>query len=175
MSEEARAQEEREEIERLVQQALHFGGMSTAPEVKKLRERYPADMLQPGFIVRYDDISAIIGVKYGTNRWKTVVRAWRDKIEAEDNIVFEAMQGWKQFKVQSPEDRLRTGIQTWKPVARKLKRQSFRVARVKFEDAALVATSGHVLRYNSILVNQIQAGRKALPGPPSANKPTQRA
>jgi hypothetical protein len=175
MSEEARAQEEREETERLVQQALHFGGMSTDPEVKRLREQYPAAMLQPGFTIHYDDISTIIGVEYGQTRWDTVVDAWRRKIEKEDNVVLLPERGLRRFRVASPEDRVRDGLCAWGEIRRKLKRRSLRVARADVEGEALTATRGHFLRYSAMVVNQLQAGQKALPAPPSANRPTQRA
>ena len=55
------------------------GGVPVAPDVRKLTDHFqtPAE----GSMIPYDDIARIIGAAYGTNRFRSVVMAWRRDLE----------------------------------------------------------------------------------------------
>lgn len=58
---------------------LFFGGVPTAPDVDKLNEAFP-DLVRNGRILTHQEIEVASGLVYGTNRYQTVVQAWRKRL-----------------------------------------------------------------------------------------------
>ena len=66
---------------------LYFGGMSTDPEMKMLRERFGVP--DPG-LIPYSEIEEVISEKTQSNRFRTVTDRWRRELEREHNVITEA-------------------------------------------------------------------------------------
>lgn len=66
---------------------LHFGGLPTGPEVRKLETAFPDVKELRGQIIPHGRIEEILGHKRGESRYKTVFDAWRRKVEHETGIV----------------------------------------------------------------------------------------
>jgi hypothetical protein len=64
---------------------MFFGGVPTELEVKKLKQTY--NELSPGQLITYEEVSELIGVEYGSHRFRTVTNRWRKEVESETNII----------------------------------------------------------------------------------------
>jgi hypothetical protein len=73
----------------LIMSKQFFGGVPTDIEVKQLSERFGVPVA--GQIVTYESITEAIKVDKSTYRWRTVVTAWRKKLEREHNIILKAI------------------------------------------------------------------------------------
>lgn len=60
-----------------------FGGVPTAPDVEKLLEHFGVP--QPG-VITYSDLSEVLGMRWRTARFRSVVDAWRHRLRREHNI-----------------------------------------------------------------------------------------
>lgn len=84
---------------------LRLTGRSTSPDVDRLIEVFPSSTLQAGFIVEYHEIAQIISTDKTSNRFNTVVNAWKKRIYRDFNIVVEAVPN-KGFLVLSNSGRI---------------------------------------------------------------------
>ena len=84
---------------------LYLGGLPTAPDVKRLRERFPDNALRVGQIVDYADVEATLGCARHTYRFKTVTNRWRKLVEKESGVIIGAMAG-KGFAVLDDHQKL---------------------------------------------------------------------
>ncbi len=66
---------------------LFFGGLPTEPEVNRIRSAYPDAELTVGQVIPYDNIAAIIGAAYKSNRFRSITNVWRKKVEKETNKI----------------------------------------------------------------------------------------
>lgn len=63
-------------------QTLAFGGMPTAPDVRRIREEFPdSDLIEGETEISHSRIAAIVGVSVESSRFKTVTRQWRKDVE----------------------------------------------------------------------------------------------
>ena len=65
---------------------LNFGGLTTDPEIRKLKERWPKSSLAEGVIVTYSDVESVIGAEWGSNRYNTITERWRKMLRNEHGI-----------------------------------------------------------------------------------------
>ena len=72
---------------------LHFGGLPTDPDVKRIREKYPDDDLEVGRKISYQEIARLINEPVRSSRWTTVTQSWRKKVEAATNIIIGTCEG----------------------------------------------------------------------------------
>lgn len=72
---------------------LYFGGLPTEPDIKKIREFYPDQSLKVGDVIAYNDIAEILGVPYGSSRFKTVTDRWRKVFEKDSGKVLDCEKG----------------------------------------------------------------------------------
>ena len=63
---------------------LFFGGIPTAPDVKKLEDRF--GILKAGTLISHAELSSCIGVPWKSTRYRSVVESWRKKLMREHNI-----------------------------------------------------------------------------------------
>lgn len=70
---------------------VYFGGVPTDADVEKLRQRYGAPAI--GTRISYNDLQIVTGCAKMSNRFKTVVEAWRRKLEREHNLLLKAIPG----------------------------------------------------------------------------------
>lgn len=64
---------------------VYFGGIPTEPDVNKLMDKFPVNMLNPGFEITYEEVAKVIDEKIGSSRWRSVTNAWRNKMESKYN------------------------------------------------------------------------------------------
>lgn len=153
---------------------LYFGGMTTDPEVKRLRESFPPATLSPDSTVSYARISEVIGVPHEAHRWKTIVGRWRKIIEKEDNVMLLAQAGKECFVVATNRDRLHCGIEQMGHAKRRIGRAMVRVARVDFEEGPERDKAEHFKMHASMVVNQLSVARRALPAPKAVDQSARR-
>jgi hypothetical protein len=60
---------------------LHFGGVPTGPDVKKIRDRWPDGSLKAGDKISYEQMASVIGHNKADTRFKTVTQQWRKAVE----------------------------------------------------------------------------------------------
>jgi hypothetical protein len=78
-------------------------GVPTEPDVKKLFESFGEPAV--GAKVTYDEISKAIREEVGSNRFRSVVEAWRKTLYRNHNIVLRAVPGVG-FEVMDPTSRI---------------------------------------------------------------------
>jgi hypothetical protein len=81
-------------------------GVPTEPDVRRLDEAFPA--LEIGDVIQHEAIEAVLGIGRKTFRYKTVVNAWRRRMEAERNIVLGAVIG-EGYRVLTDAERVECG------------------------------------------------------------------
>jgi hypothetical protein len=65
---------------------LYFGGIPTGPEVRKLQEAFGNISDRKGTTIRHEDIEGIIDIPRDSNRYRTVINAWRRKVASESGV-----------------------------------------------------------------------------------------
>lgn len=70
---------------------MFFKGIPTDIDLDKLRVRFAVPA--PGTIITYQEIESALGISKGSHRFKTVVCAWRRKLDREHNILMKAQVG----------------------------------------------------------------------------------
>lgn len=89
--------------------AVYFGGVPTEPEVRALREAFPESDLEPGRVIPYGEVEAVISARRGESRFETVTRHWRKIVERETGrIVIDPIPGIA-FKVLSEVEKIDKG------------------------------------------------------------------
>ena len=81
----------------------YYGKVSTAPDVKKLMEKWPD--LKQGDSISHEDIENTIGEIRHTGRWVSVTNAWRRQLEQKYNLLLIADYG-KGYRVADNRDRV---------------------------------------------------------------------
>ena len=84
---------------------LFFGGVPTAPDVKKLDEAI--GLPSEGMLIQYEKLESIIGCGRDASRYATVVHAWRKRLWNEHNLLLIAVEG-EGLKVANPAERVET-------------------------------------------------------------------
>ena len=74
-------------------QFLVEGGVPVAPDVNRIREKFPDSSLNAGFIIYHGDIEALIGEDPKSARYRTVMSRWRRDVEASAGKVILAVRG----------------------------------------------------------------------------------
>jgi len=107
-----------------------FGGVPTEPDVKLLREAFPAETLLPGVVIAYSDVENVIGIKRTKHRFKTVTTSWRKSVETEHNIILGAVLNTG-FKALNDSEKVGLGRSKLKGAARKVLRSRVVFSRTK--------------------------------------------
>ena len=68
---------------------MYFGGLPTAIDTKKLEEAF--GIPDVGRLIAYPEIEAVIGHRWKTNRFTTVVSAWRRNLRKNHNVDTDAI------------------------------------------------------------------------------------
>lgn len=63
-------------------------GVPVDPDVEKLMRSV---QIEVGVVIEYATLETILGVRRKTNRWGTVVSAWRARLERANNVVMRAV------------------------------------------------------------------------------------
>jgi hypothetical protein len=102
------------------------GGIPTDIDVRALQEAFGTP--EPGDIILYPDISDCIKTEQATNRWKSVVGAWRRKLEIENNLLLTAIDSVG-YRVMDNHERASYVAKSWKNALRQGFRAAARAAR----------------------------------------------
>ena len=97
-------------------------GLPTDLDIKRLREVFPDNELLPGKIIEYSQIAVTIGIQTSTSRFKTVTKAWRDKMELESGIILVPVNGQKKYRVCDDADKASLSISKSNTAGRYAKR-----------------------------------------------------
>lgn len=73
--------------------AVYRGYLPTQLDIDKLNAAYPPEELVAGTEIPYTDFERIIGAKYRSNRYNTVLHRWRKVMEQKHKITFRPLQG----------------------------------------------------------------------------------
>ena len=73
--------------------SMFFGGIPTAPDVRKIDERWPMKDLRVGDRMEYSDMEKTINYRRKTCRYNTVVNSWRKQVERETGKIIGTVTG----------------------------------------------------------------------------------
>jgi len=99
----------------------YFGGVPTAPDIRRIRQHYPDADLKPGQLIDYEKLAEIIGVKLGDPRFRTVTTAWRKAVERDSNKIISTDRGIA-FRVIDEDEKVAESGRHTKSAAKKLRR-----------------------------------------------------
>lgn len=145
----------------MTESKLFFGGVPTAPDVRKMIDVVLA--LAPGHTVTYEALSAQIEVSEESSRFQTVLRACRRELEQAHNVATEAVRGVGIRRL--PEDeRAAQGAKTFRGGVRRVKRSVEQVSAIKTEllDENQRAMATHVRRVVAAAYTGLQESRVEL-------------
>lgn len=108
----------------------HFGGLSTAPDVKKLDEAFPT--LREDQILTADELAAIIGEAPGSRRFRTVLHAWCNHVAHERNQAVVSLRGIGYHVLCEP-GRIQRGAQQFRLAVRGIGRAGESLAAIRSE------------------------------------------
>ena len=97
--------------------SLFFGGIPTAPDVDALIEEFGVPEI--GTLISYSDISKIIGVTKDKNRFRSVIEAWKKRLDIKHNVIMEAVRN-NGYKAMSPSGRIGFGSKQIKSAVKKI-------------------------------------------------------
>lgn len=144
------------------------GGVPIGPDVKRLIEAFPD--IEVDEIISDERIAVVIGEKYGTSRYQTVTRGWRDEVFdvrgyelVRDNGGFRRISHWECSRRKT-----RSAILGMRHTARAVERQA-RVNTSDFDEVQL-RTHTHTLRVLTAHVEHSRNTKKEIapPAPPKA-------
>lgn len=152
---------------KILQQGINMGtnqtvfnnGVPTEIDVRKLMEKYgvPAQ----GQRISKNEVSGIIGVPVGSNRYLSIVTAWRKKLDRESNVIFKVVNG--SFVVADPSTRIDMSGAGMKHALRKVRRSGGIAARTDRDGltAEQMRTQDHIVSVSvSLLQMSAVAARK---------------
>lgn len=146
---------------------IHFGGLPTGPDVKKLEEAFGTP--EPG-LIKHEEIEAVIGERRGTSRYRTVVNAWRKQLFNTSNVEARAEPGLG-ILFMTAKERSENGVRGIRHAARHVVRVVNRVRAVPVDELDEVTRRkhDHLLRQGALLgeaaVKTTTDLRKALKAP----------
>lgn len=106
--------------------ALYGAGVPTKPAVDKIVARFSD--LRPDDMVTYDELEELICVPRRTNRFKSVVTAWRKRMDIESEILFHCVPN-KGYVVLDNHGRVATSSKLIHLGAKRIKRGASIAAR----------------------------------------------
>ena len=106
---------------------LHFGGLPTAIDTKKLEEKYGVPDV--GRLLSHAEIAECIGYAWKTHRYTTVVAAWRRILRKNHNVDTDAIPG-EGIKVLDMVERVGVSARDLKRGVRGIRGAAIRVATV---------------------------------------------
>lgn len=143
---------------------LFFGGIPTAPDVKKLREAFTD--VKEGTDFDHEQIAAILGLDPRTSRYRSVTTAWRKEMLTQHNIEIAAV-ATIGFRALTGAERLDTNVKGFKHGARKQGKHIRRVGMVRAETLSEPEQTKqlHVMRLGAAVLSQASAMMKEIEPP----------
>lgn len=133
-----------------------FEGDSIKPCVERLMEQIKP---QPGDVYQHPDIAHIAECDYPSNRYASVISAWRKRLLREINIDVEVIVGIG-YRVLEENERVSVGIKDFSQAVRQVGRSAERIARAdtKKLDDMRRRQQDHAVRLTREIA---ESGRKA--------------
>jgi len=100
---------------------IFSGGVPTEPDVKTLMDQYGE--IGEGVTIPWEEISLAINVPCKSSRYRTVVNAWRKRMEKEKGMLLIAINGVG-LEVASPSQRVTKAHGYYKQSLRRVKRST---------------------------------------------------
>jgi hypothetical protein len=113
-----------------VKDNLFFGGVPTEPDVRALRDAFPEAEMEPGTIIPYERVEALIGAGRKSNRWKTVTEKWRKIVENQTGRVIIGTVAGVGFKVLDNTQKVDLGYSKFSSAVRIARRAHIITARL---------------------------------------------
>lgn len=109
-----------------------FKGISTEPDVRKLRESFGDLVNRRGDLIRHEEIEAILGLDRKANRYKTVVNKWRKEVEVLHGVVVDGRGEaiGKGYMILLDSEQLKFGVKQRESARRRVKRWHRSVSHV---------------------------------------------
>lgn len=151
---------------------IFFGGIPTAPDVKKLREAFPK--IAEGTDFTHEQISAVLGgMDPKSSRYRCVTLAWRKEMLNTHNIEIAAVSNIG-FRALCGAERLDTNVKGFKHGARKQGKHIRRVGMVRAETLTEQEQSKqlHFMRLGAAVLSQASSMMKEIE-PPKPREITQ--
>lgn len=117
-------------------------GLPTGPDVTVIRKQWPSPKI--GEAIAYEDVATLLGIKVGSNRWRSVTNAWRAR-ELEEGRVITCVAG-ERFVVATAEQITAATYGVLAHVGRTAKKQRRNLATVRAADAATRNVIDHQAR-----------------------------
>jgi hypothetical protein len=145
---------------------IFLSGTPTGSDVRKLIEAFK----QPdvGTEITHERIETVIGYQRKSNRYKTVVTAWRHKLHRDNSIDMGAIKGIG-YQSLADNERVANGVTGVQQGTRKQFRSIKKAVTVDTKDPILRKKQDLLSRYASVLQDHSVSFRKELRGP----KPTE--
>lgn len=83
--------------------SIHFAGVPTKPDVDRMQSVFGVP--DEGRLITYEEIEQVIGCKYRSNRFTSVVNAWRKSLESKHQVILGCDPGKGVYRL-NPDDRL---------------------------------------------------------------------
>jgi hypothetical protein len=64
-----------------------FKGVPVEPDVKRLIDAFPPELLAPGATIGYADVERIINQDRGSNRFYRITKVWREKMKLDHSVI----------------------------------------------------------------------------------------
>ena len=136
-------------------------GVPTAPDVTRLEEAFPD--LPDGKLIQWDEMETVLHFTKTDSRFRTVVGAWRKKLERERNIILGAVAGVG-LEVLTREQRCEVGGSKLKRGIRSVKRGGaviLKTDRTGLPDEVCRAAD-HVVRLSAMITQTAATEAKKL-------------
>ncbi|MFM7007999.1 MAG: hypothetical protein ACKO0Z_01485 [Betaproteobacteria bacterium] len=104
---------------------MKFSGNEIKPDVDKLMEHFD---LHPGDVILHQDIAHVANARYQSNRYRSIIVAWRRRLLREKNIDIAPKIGHGYF-VLSDNERVSYGVTDFEHSVRKMGKSADRVSR----------------------------------------------
>jgi hypothetical protein len=143
-------------------------GLPTRPDVKLLLEAFKG-LERDGRIIQHHEVSQVIGVHHSTNRYRSVVTAWRRTLEREEGIYLDGMKAAGQgFVVLAAPEMVRFGCGKLRQATKVVKRGVTAAGLAPDEELDLPDRTrrDHVLLHLCTALQSLRGESKALAKPP---------
>lgn len=139
------------------------GGDSTKYEVDRLMELG----LCQGGAVTYETVERACGVGYGSNRWRTVTTAWRDRLERESGLRVVVID--KTFRGLDPAEAVADAVKGIDRVGRAAARNHRRAGAIDTRELDEATRQKHAIlrRHTAAVLAAVQDAAKAVALPPA--------
>ena len=140
----------------------YFGGVPTAPQVRRLMEKFKD--VQAGDAIKLDDISEVIGEPVRSNRFRTIVDAFRRALARDRNFVTERIAGMGTIRILLDSERTGFGARGIRQGSRKVHRSVGVIVATpteKLTDAER-ETNFHVRRLGEAIVTTTRSAMKEI-------------